>query len=333
MPGGPSLDDLAAAAGVSIATVSRALSGRGRVSDATRDRIRALAAELGYVASASASGLASGRTQNIGVVVPLLDRWFFATVLSGIGAHLAPRGYDIALYNLTDDPAQRRHVLETSLRRGRVDGLIALSIVMTDAEVDLLEASGLPTVGLGATSLRLPTLRIDDVAVARTATAHLLGLGHRRIAHIGQSAPDSPLDIPTLRRRGFEQELSVAGLKPHAVVDADFTIDEGHRAAAALLDAGEPPTAIFAASDELAFGVLFAARERGLKVPGDLSVVGVDGHPFAEFFGLTTIAQFPNAQGEAAGAAILELVETGAAPGPEPLPFELVARASTAPPR
>lgn len=333
MPGGPSLEDVAAAAGVSTGTASRALSGRGRVSDATRDRVRALAAELGYVPSASASGLASGRTRNIGVVVPLLDRWFFATVLSGIGAHLAPRGYDIALYNLTADAAQRRHVLETSLRRGRVDGLIALSVVMTDAEVDLLVDAGLPTVGLGATSLRLPALRIDDVAVARAATAHLVGLGHRRIAHIGQSAPDSPLDIPTLRRRGFEQELAAAGLDPIAFVDADFTIDEGYRAARSLLDAEEPPTAIFAASDELAFGVLFAARERGLDVPGDLSVVGVDGHPFAEFFGLSTIAQFPNAQGEAAGAAILALLESGAPPDPAPLPFELVVRASTAPPR
>ena len=328
-----SLDDVARAAGVSAATASRALNGVGRTSEATRERVREAAARLGYVASAAASSLASGRTRNIGVVVPLLDRWYFATVLSGIGAHLAPRGYDIALYNLTDDPAQRRHVLDTSLRRGRVDGLIALSVILTDAEVELLLGAGLPVVGLGASSLRLPTLRVDDVAVGRAATEHLISLGHRRIAHVGQHRPDSPLDIPTLRRRGFVDALARARLAPVAIVDPDNTSDEGYRAGRALLDAPDPPTAVFAASDELAFGVLFAARERGLTVPRDLSVVGVDGHPMGSFFDLTTIAQFPNAQGECAGAAILELLETARPPASLALPFELVERGSTAPPR
>jgi LacI family repressor for deo operon, udp, cdd, tsx, nupC, and nupG len=326
------IDDVARRAEVSTATVSRALSGRGRVSEKTRDRVRAAADELGYVVSAAASSLATGRTSNIGVLVPLTDMWFFSTVLSGIASHLSPRGFDIALYHLSDREAQRRHVLETSLRRGRIDGLIALSVKLEPAELDDLLASPLPVIGLGARTDAFPTLRIDDVEVARRATRHLLELGHRRIAHVGQSTPEDDFDIPTSRRRGFEAALADAGVRPAAfVTGADFTIEAGYRAGRTLLEADEPPTAVFAASDELAFGVIFAARERGIRVPEDLSVVGVDGHPHAEFFGLTTVAQFPSEQGRLAGAAILELIETGTAPETT-LPFELVVRGSTGPP-
>ncbi|GAA3918705.1 LacI family DNA-binding transcriptional regulator [Microbacterium invictum] len=334
-----SLEEVARRAQVSTATASRALNGRGRVSDATRARVRDAADALGYVVSASASSLATGRTLSIGVLVPLLDRWFYSSVLDGIATRLAPRGYDLTLYNLTDSPEQRRHLFQTSLRRGRVDAVVALSLLLTDDEIDQLLALRLPVVGLGAPSPRLATLRVDDTAVARTATGHLLDLGHRRIAHIGQSTTEAAgsgihsLDIPTLRRQGFEQALRDAGVEPAGFVAADFTIDGGHRAARELLAGPDRPTAIFAASDEMAFGALFAARELGLEVPGDLSVVGVDGHEMSDFFGLTTIAQFPHGQGERAAEAILGLLEDGHEPAGTALPFELVVRTSTSPPR
>jgi len=330
-----SLEEVARRAQVSTATVSRALSGRGRISDATRARVRAAAAELGYVVSATASSLATGRTRSIGVLVPLLDRWFFANVLDGIATRLAPRGYDITLYNVTDDPAQRAHLFGTSLRRGRVDAVIALSLEFSPDEIDALDSLGLPLVGLGSPSARLSTLRVDDEAVARTATTHLLALGHRAIAHIGRSRDDdADLDIPTLRRRGFEAALQDAGVRPAGFVTTDFRIEDGHRAARELLlTPGAPrPTAIFAASDELAFGAMFAARDAGLDVPGDVSIVGVDGHEMSGFFGLTTIEQFPHAQGErAADAALAALGEDVAAPA-RTLPFELVVRTSTGAP-
>lgn len=332
-----SLDDVARAAGVSTATVSRALSGRGRTSEATRERVRAAADELGYVASATASSLASGRAENIGVIVPLMDRWFFATVLDGIAARLAPRGYDLTLYNLTDDPAQRRRLFETSLRRGRVDGLIVLSVALTDDEVVALETLDLPVVGLGVPRGELPALRVDDTAVGRASAEHLLALGHREIVHIGQSvgaevAGRAPAyDIPTRRRAGFEAAMAAAGAAAR-FVESDFTVDGARRAAVALLrgggggaaDAGtgaaRRPTAIFAASDEMAYGVLTAARDLGLRVPEDLSVIGVDGHDLAELFGLTTIDQFPHAQGERAGDAILAALGRPAAGAPDPGP-------------
>ena len=351
------IDDVARAAGVSTATVSRALSGRGRISAATVARVRAAAVSLGYVSSAAASSLASGRAENIGVVVPLMDRWFFGAVLDGIAAQLAPRGLDLTLYNLTDDPAQRRRLFDTALRRRRVDGVIVLSTPLADDEVGALRDLSLPVVGLGVPRGELPTLRVDDTAVGRAATEHLLTLGHRDIAHIGQtlaagSSDDPAFDIPTRRRAGFEAAMADAGAGPNAgpgsgaaapltarFVEADFTVDGGRRAAHELLAAGAPPTAIFAASDEMAYGVLTAARERGLSVPRDLSVVGVDGHDLAGLFDLTTIDQFPHAQGERAGAAMLAALAPDEAEvdAPRlldlaPLPFELVTRGTTAPP-
>ena len=186
--------------------------------------------------------------------------------------------------------------------------------------------------GLGTPSARLPALRVDDRAVARTAVEHLLALGHRRIAHIGDSkGGDAGFDVPTLRRRGFEETLADAGIPHPLFVRTDFTVADGLRAARELLDSVEPPTAIFAASDELAFGAIFAARERGLRVPEDLSIVGVDGHEMGTMFGLTTIDQFPRRQGERAAEAMLALLDGGAVPT-APLPFELVVRTSTAPP-
>ena len=328
-----SLEEVARRAGVSAATVSRALSGRGRLSDATRLRVQRAAADLGYVVSATASSLATGRTRSVGVLVPLLGRWFFSNVLDGMATTLGRHGYDITLYNVTADPDQRRHLLRTALRRGRVDAVVALSLDFSDPEIDELESLGLPIIGLGPPSRRLSTLRVDDAAGARVATTHLLDLGHRRIAHIGQSRDgEADLDIPTLRRRGFEAALHEAGAEPAGFATGDFTIEAGYRATQRLLQESRP-TAVFAASDELAFGALFAARDAGLEVPRDISVIGVDGHELGGFFGLTTIEQFPHAQGARVAETVLATLGEDVATPASDLPFALVERTSTAPPR
>jgi len=333
-----SIDEVARLAGVSTATVSRALSGRGQVSPATRARVESAAKSLGYVVSSSASSLASGRTRNIGVLVPFLDRWFFSTVLSGIANTLMRRGYDITLYSLTADREQRQVIFETFLRRQRVDGVVAISIELGDDETERLRELDLPVIAIGGPNPRLTTLTVDDIAVARLATEHLIALGHRDIAHIGAS-PEFDIDfhIPTRRRQGFEQALADACIPAHPALyePADFTIEGGFRAAKQLLGRpGERPTAIFAASDEMAIGALLAARELGYRVPEDLSIIGIDGHELGEFFRLTTIDQFPLGQGERAAEAILEALETKdeAPPTHEPgqLPFELIVRGSTA---
>ncbi|MFJ2371089.1 LacI family DNA-binding transcriptional regulator [Microbacterium sp. NPDC087665] len=331
-----SIDDVARVAGVSTATVSRALSGRGMVSEQARQRVQEAAASLGYVVSSRASGLASGRTRNIGVIVPFLDRWFFSTVLSGVSTALMRAGYDITLYNITPDREVRRHVFDTFLRRQGVDAVIAVSIALDDDETRQLLDLGLPIVAIGGPHPQLDTLTVDELAVARLATSHLIELGHRDIAYIGAGPQfDTDFRVPTHRRRGFETAMSEAGipLHPEMLASADFTIQGGHRAAVELLTSDESrPTAVFAASDEMAMGAILAARELGIRVPEDLSVIGIDGHEMGEFFGLTTVDQFPLQQGERAAQAVLARLGEGdaATPPPAASPYALVVRGSTA---
>ena len=331
--------DVARRAGVSTATVSRALSGNGQVSPATRLKVEAAASELGYVVSSNASSLASGRMKNIGVVVPFLGRWFFSSVVEGAQQSLLRHGYDLTLYNLTGGGDQRRSVFEVFLLRQRVDAVIAVSLELTENEVDRLHALGKPLVGVGGPIAGVRTLTIDDVAVARLATEHLLALGHTRIAHIGgNEAFDLDFHLPTNRRCGYEAALTAAGIgvAPELFQQADFTIPGGYKAAKQLL--GSPhhrPTAIFAASDEMAIGSILAARDLGLVVPRDVSIIGIDDHELADFFGLSTIAQFPQGQGEKAVQVLMDQLHPGQsdpAALDTPMPFELIVRSSTARP-
>lgn len=332
------IEEVAKLAGVSTATVSRALSGRGHVSAAAKEKVEQAAATLGYVVSSNASSLASGRTRNVGVVIPFLNRWFFSSVLEGAQQALLRRGYDLTLYNLSGDGAERRSVFEHFLLRKRVDAVIAVSLELTEPEVRRLHELGKPLVGVGGPIPGVRTLTIDDAAVARLATEHLLGLGHRRIAHIGGDLEfDVDFHLPTNRRLGYEAALRDAGIEPdpRLFAPADFTIRGGYHAAKQLLGAPhDRPSAVFAASDEMAVGTILAARDLGLQVPRDVSVVGIDDHDLAEFFGLSTVAQFPRGQGERAVEVLMEQLEPGARPEPAeiPLPYELRVRSSTARP-
>ncbi|MBO3663107.1 LacI family DNA-binding transcriptional regulator [Microbacterium stercoris] len=334
-----SIAEVARLAGVSTATVSRALSGRGHVSAKAREKVLEAASELGYVVSQAASSLASGRTRNVGIVLPFLNRWYFTTVLEGAQQRLMRAGYDVTLYNLAGDGDERREVFEHFLLRQRVDAVIAVSLELTEPEVTRLHAIGKPLVGVGGPIPGVHTLAIDDVAVARLATEHLVGLGHTRIGLIGgDHESDADFHLPTKRRQGFEAAMNDAELPIVAtrIADADFTIEGGYRAAKQLLGPlRERPTAIFAASDEMAFGAMLAARDLGLQVPNDISIIGVDDHDQSEFFGLTTVAQFPREQGAAAVDVLMAQLEPRDAemPADTPLPFELRVRSSTSRPR
>ncbi|MHB1172223.1 MAG: LacI family DNA-binding transcriptional regulator [Lacisediminihabitans sp.] len=333
------INEVARRAGVSTATVSRALSGNGHVSPPTRVKVEKAADDLGYVVSSNASSLASGRTKNIGAVVPFLNRWFFASVIEGAESALMRHGYDLTLYNLSGGGEERRSVFEHFLLRKRVDAVIAVSLELTEAEVGGLLSLGKPIVGVGGPLTGVRTLTIDDVSVARLATAHLLSLGHTRIAHIGGSREfDLDFHLPTSRRVGYETAMKDAGLAPSAQLfqAADFTIRGGYHAAKQLLgNPHERPTAIFAASDEMAIGSMLAARDLGLSVPRDVSVVGIDDHELADFFGLTTVALFPAGQGEKAVEILMDQLHPDTRTQPDlniPLPYELIVRSSTARP-
>ena len=332
----PGIHEVAQLAGVSAATVSRALSGRGSVSATTRERVVAAANELGYVVSSSASGLATGRTRNVGVVIPFLNRWFYGSVIEGAESALLERGYDLTLYNLGGSADERRLVFEHFLLRKRVDAVIAVSLELTADEVQRLLDLGKPIVGVGGPLPGVRTLSLDDVELGALATEHLLALGHTEIAHIGGDALEMDFHLPTNRRHGYIEAMEAAGLHPaeHHFHAADFTMEGGYRAAKQLL--GNPagrPTAIFAASDEMAIGAILAAKDLGMHVPGDVSIIGIDDHELAEFFGLTTIAQFPDMQGRMAVEVLMDELHPEHRT-PEALnidlPFELVVRSSTA---
>lgn len=332
-------------AGVSTATVSRALAGKKTVSAATKKKVESAAKELGYVVSSAASSLASGRTRNIGVVVPILDGWFYTRIVKGAHEALADAGYDLTLYNLDATETgpggppnpRRERLFDEFLGRKRVDGFIAVSLELTDAEIKRLHTINKPAVGIGGPIPGALTLSIDDAAVAQLATEHLLSLGHRQIAHIGgDPLLDLDFHLPRNRRAGYERALRSRGIEPDPllIMVGDFTLPGGYRATLQLL--GDPriaPTAIFAASDEMALGAMMAARDLGKRVPDDLSIIGIDGHELGEFFGLTTVSQFPETQGRLAAEAVLRELET---PSSKPhnidLPFELVVRRTTSAP-
>lgn len=330
------IKDVAERAGLSIATVSRALSGKGNVSARSLERAQAAAAELGFVLSYHASSLASGRNHNVGVVVPSVHRWFFSSVVEGVSAALLDAGYDLTLYNVSED---RRHsVLNDFLLRKRVDAVIAVSLELSEAEIQQLLAIHRPIVGIGGPLPGASTIRINDSGIAEAATNHLIHLGHSRIAHMtGDASYQQDFQLPGTRQGGFEKAMAAAGLqvRPEWQASADFTVQGAYASARRLLGGtSERPTAVFAASDEMAIGTILAARNFGLRVPYDLSVIGIDGHELGEVFGLTTIDQ--DARGQGALAVRLLLAGLGdAADGGSTdteFPTKFVVRSSTSVP-
>lgn len=333
------ITDVAREAGVSVATVSRALRGLDRVSPNTRERVLKVAADLDYVASPTATSLASGRTEVVGVAAPFLTRWFFASLVSAIEKTLRRHGHHVLLFDLEDESYDSRLTLSQNLLWRRVDGVITLNLPMTDSELELLERLGLPAVAIGTPMLGYPTVRIDDVAAMTEATEHIVNLGHREIAYIG-TVPENVAHIatPQARRDAFRAVLGRHGIpvREEWILSCDWTAQAALDHTMTLLQrGGQRPTAIVAASDEMAFGALMAAGRLGLSVPDDLSVIGVDDHTLSSVMGLTTVRQDVVAQGERAAQLLLDVLIREQEPDPALdvlIPTELVVRTSTAPP-
>lgn len=332
------IKDVARELEMSTATVSRALRGLPGVSDATRERVRRAALDLGYVPSPSAAGLASGQTRTVAVVVPHVTRWFFASVVQGAEEVLREGGYDLLLYNLAGSDAARHRVFEGGRLTKRVDAVLVLSLQPSAVELARLAALDRPVTFVGADVPGWATVRIDDEVTARTATEHLIRLGHQRIGYVGGPGV---LDFtaPTARLAGYRGSLDDAGLvhDPSLEVDGAFTLAGGTDAGRQLLCRPDRPTAVFAASDEMAIGVLRAARDLNLRVPEDVSVVGIDDHELAAFFDLTTVSQPVLEQGRMAAQQVLDALaasatEAGWHPEQVILPTTLLERGSTARP-
>lgn len=332
----PGIQDIASVTGLSKSTVSRALRGLPSVAEPTIAEVRRVADEIGYIPSSAAAGLATGRQRAVGVVVPVFDRWFYVKALGGIDDALRAADHDLVLFNLGGGSSERARGFHRSMLRGRVDALVLLSLVFDEAEREQLELTEYPMVVIGGPAPGVRNLGVDDVEVATLATSHLTSLGHRDIAYVG-GLDESGMNVavPYLRRDGFVDTMRAHGVSPGAsrVLDGGFSFRGGYAAMRRLVDAGDVPTAVFAASDEMALGVMRAAAEAGIRVPEDLSVIGIDGHEWGPVVGLTTIEQDPRAQGLDATRSLLHEVETGEQVPFAPAAARLVVRTSTAPPR
>lgn len=328
------IEDVAREAGVSTATVSRALRGLPNVSEHTRNSVTVVAQRLGYVVSRSASRLATGRTLAIAVIAPFMERWFFAQAVAAIETELRLSGFDALLIGLSQTDEGGTSFDPDSLR-GRVDGVVVLTVPVTGRELDGIRDLGLPTVFVGAAVAGAMSVRIDDITVARVATEHLLELGHTQIAYVGGD-PQQPINFtaPADRRAGWLAAMRSAGLEPphsHEAV-GHFTPQGGLVAGQRLLALKRRPTGVVCASDEMALGVIAAAHRNALRVPENLSVVGVDGHELGELAGLTTVVQPVAEQGALAARMVLAALRGDAARRSEHvvLPVHLAIRDSTA---
>ena len=331
----PNISDIALAAGVSVATVSRALRDLPNVAPRTRKRVAEVAAELGYEAHPQASRLASGRTWTIGLAAPLFGTWFPSRALGGINSVFAKAGYDLLISMMTTPEDRRRFLHEALSFCRRVDGIVLIDTFVSAEGGSADSFFDCPVVAVGERLAGAASISIDNRLAARRAVEHLIELGHERIGLvIGPIIAQLPTPDPRLRRLGYEDALRAAGLKvdPSLAVQGDGLAGGGARALSKLIADSDPPTAVFCMTDEMAFGTLDAARGAGMAVPGDLSVIGFDDHDLAEALGLTTMRQSVGEMGARAAEEVLALIDGREAPRDITWEVPLVVRATTAAP-
>jgi DNA-binding LacI/PurR family transcriptional regulator len=333
----PTIRDVAQRAGVSKGAVSFALNGRPGVAEETRERILRAADELGWRPSASARALSRRRAQAVGLVLArppaqVGDDPYFGQLLAGMEEVLAPRGYALVMSIVRDIDAEIL-TYERLVSDQRIDGAVLVDPRADDPRYGVLVELGIPAVVVGdpVWSCPFPYVAADERPAVLRAVRHLIALGHRRIGHVS-----GPLDVAhaAVRARAWREAMADAGLACADSVDGRFSAEGATVATERLLDAAQPPTAIVYASDLMAIAGIGVARERGLRVPDDLSVVGYDDISLAVHIApsLTTIRQHPITAGRITAGRLLATLD-GPQPALEPLPEPaLVVRASTASP-
>ncbi len=333
--------DVAREAGVSVATVSRCFNRSGPVREQTRLRIERAAEALRFVPNRAAQSLRAVRTHTLGVVVPDLHGAFFSELLRGLDQAARAHRYHLLVAGSHGSKDDIRAALRSM--SGRVDGLVVMSPDVSASTVEANLPRRLPVVLLGAHragsagagsagtgSASLDVLGIDNAGGAEAMMRHLLGLGHRRIAHIAGSASNHDAEA---RLGAYRAALAAAGRSADGLVfEGDFTEEAGYRAGERIADLGAPPTAVFAANDATAAGAISALRARGLSVPADVAVVGFDDIPLARYLSppLTSVHVPIRELGARAVERLGAAVEADAPlpPRQDTLPTTLVVRAS-----
>jgi LacI family transcriptional regulator len=322
--------DIARAAGVSQSTVSRVVNGHSGVRAATRARVLAAIARLGYVPNAGARALITGRTRLIGLVVSNITNAFYPEVIQEIGRAALERGYNVILCN-TEESAELQSEYVQLLIQHRVAGVIMTSSLPESRDViETISGGGFPIVQINRVidDLPLDSVTIDNVAGGRAATRHLLELGHTGIAYVG-GLPNSTTNRDRLR--GHREAMSEAG-RSELVVTRDFTRETSRRLMAEVLGTPGAVTAAVCADDTVAFGCLDAIADAGLSVPEDVALIGFDDVPMASLraVSLTTVPQPAAAMGRAAVELLIERI-TGPYHGPPRrivFPAQLIHRRS-----
>ncbi|MGW8249837.1 MAG: LacI family DNA-binding transcriptional regulator [Anaerolineales bacterium] len=331
--------DVAKKAGVGLGTVSRVINESPKVSEATRLRVLQAIRELNYVPNPTARRLSMGKTLVIAVIVPFFTRPAQLERLRGIENTLVESDYDLIIYNI--ETVQRRDACIQELpRKERADGVILISLSPRNEDLPYLVHTDIPIVLVDANHPSLNMLNrviVEDVQGGRMATQHLIDLGHKRIGYISDFL-DNPFNFTSSRDRynGYRQALTAAGItfQPELHRQGEHGRYEAYCLALEVLALPQPPTAIFAASDTQAMGVLQAARELGLHIPQDLSVIGYDDIEVAEYLGLTTMRQRLYDSGQRGVELLLEILHNpNAKPKCEVMPTELIIRETTAPPK
>ena len=328
---GMTIAKVAAEAGVGVGTVSRVLNGSPSVREDTRRRVLEAIATLDYQPNAVARALSTGRTYAIGVVAPFFTTPSVIERLRGVSHTLAGAGYHLLLLDV-ERAEQGREFFRSVAVRGRIDGVLSISLAPTDAEIRRLEAQDVPIVLIDRDHPALPAITIDDTAGGRMAAEYLLALGHRRIAFLGdEEANLFGFDSSASRRVGFEAAMAAAGapIEPAWILRRPHGRDHARDAAAWLLAQEPRPTAVFATSDVQAIGVLEAAQAAEVPVPDELSVIGFDNVEAAGYTGLTTVAQ-PLEEIGVLGAELLLRTLSGSAVESRRMPLAIVERGSTA---
>lgn len=324
------IQEVAAEAGVSVATVSRALKSPERVAKKTQEKVRAAVAALDYVPNAQARNLRTSRTGLVVALVPDITNPFFSGIIRGIEAVAKQSGYAVLLGD-TQYEVEREQRYGDMISGREADGLITMlpriPRIKTGSRVPIVNAC--ETVS----DPDIATVGVDNFAATRDATQYLLALGHRHIAYVG-GPPEGRLSVD--RKRGFAHAMAEAGLAvdERLCVEDRFSIESGVRAANLILSYTLPLTAFLCASDELAIGVMRALRTHGIKVPGAMSVIGFDDIAFARYTEppLTTVAQPCDELGREAMILLLQILANPAIPVRHTiLPTQLVVRGSTGP--
>ena len=331
----PTMRDVARLADVSIQTVSVVVNDSATVSTATRARIVAAIDELGYRPQAVARSLRTGATNTIGLMVADISNPFFSRMADAVEDHAHQAGYNVILYNTHSDPVRERTYLHVAAQRW-VDGMLFVTATDTLHGLPSLQAAGIPMVAIDRIpdGYEGPSVILDNRRTGAIVAEHLLDLGHERLAHIC-----GPLDLRASveRLEGFQDVIRGRGLEPlrHVVGDASWSCASGDGAMRELIGRDSVPTAVFASNDRLAIGAMHAVAEAGLRVPEDISIVGVDNIELAPYQmpPLTTVRQSLTDVATLATKILLDLVQ-GREPERAHVVFEpeLIVRRSTAAP-